>query len=91
MLEKELFDIEQGFWFGGKEHFLNYVDDQCLLAFPQAGEMHGVRSRAATATAPDRWRDLAMTDRHLLHSAEDMAIISYRADVTRYDGEPLRR
>lgn len=90
-LEKELFDIEQGFWLGGKEHFLDHVDDKCLLAFPQAGEMHGVHSRdqvAATATMPNRWRGLTMGDRHLLHGAEGAAIISYRADVTRADGEP---
>lgn len=90
-LGKELFDIEQGFWLAGKEHFLDHVDDHCLLAFPQAGEMHGVHSRAevaATATVSNRWRDLMMKDRHLLHGAENLAIISYRAEVTRADGEP---
>lgn len=53
----DVFRIEQGFWLGGKEHFLAHLDDQCLLAFPQAGEMHGIRSReaiAATATSSDR-------------------------------------
>lgn len=90
-LAKELYDIEQGFWLEGKEHFLAHVDDRCLLAFPQAGEMHGVHSRAevaATATTANRWRDLTMKDRHLLHDTEDFAIISYRAEVTRADGEP---
>jgi hypothetical protein len=90
-LEKELYDIEQGFWLDGKEYFLNHVDDQCLLAFPQAGEMHGVHSReevAATATNANRWRDLTMSGRQLLESGEDFAIISYRTDVTRADGQP---
>jgi len=90
-LEKELYDIEQGFWLDGKEHFLKHVDDHCLLAFPQAGEMHGVYSReevASTATSANRWRDLTMSDRQLLESSEDSAIISYRANVTRADGEP---
>ena len=90
-LGKELYDIEQGFWLAGKEHFLDHVDDKCLLAFPQAGEMHGVHSRAevaATATNPNRWRDLTMKDRQLLQSGDDFAIISYRAEVTRADGEP---
>ena len=53
--------------------------------------MHGVYSRtdvAATATTSNRWRDLAMTDRHLLHSADDVAIISHKAEVTRADGQP---
>lgn len=55
-----------------------------------------MRSReevAATATDINRWRDLTMSDRQLLESGEDFAIISYRADVTRADvtradGEP---
>lgn len=90
-LEDELFDIEHGFWLGGKDHFAEHVDDQCLLAFPQMGEMHGVHSReevAATATTSNRWRDLNVTDRHHLRVGEEVAIISYRADVTRADGHP---
>ena len=91
ILESELFDIEQGFWLSGKEHFLEYVDKECLLAFPQMGEMHGVFSRervAATATTSNRWRHLRLTERHILQPNEGTAIISYRADVTRADGEP---
>jgi hypothetical protein len=90
-IEKELYDIERGFWLEGKEHFLNHVDDQCLLAFPQAGEMHGVYSReevAATATVSNRWRDLTMKNRHLLREEDHFAIISYRAEVKRADGVP---
>jgi hypothetical protein len=90
-LGKELYDIEQGFWLEGKEHFLDHVDDRCLLAFPQAGEMHGVHSRAevaATATTANRWRELTMKDRQLLEAGDDFAIISYRAEVMRADGEP---
>ena len=89
-LESELYLIEEGFWLKGREHFLEHLDEHCLLAFPQAGEMHGVFERtdvAETATAPDRWRDLTMRNRHLLEAGE-VAIISYRADVTRSDGRP---
>jgi hypothetical protein len=88
---KELYQIEEGFWIKGKDHFLAHVDERCLLAFPQMGEMHGVHSRAevaATATAANRWRDLTMNDRQLLEVGEDFAMISYRAEVTRADGEP---
>ncbi len=91
-LEVELFAIEEGFWLQGRDHFLEHVDERCLLAFPQAGEMHGVRTRqevAATAsTQPGRWRDLNVSDRHLLRLADGAAVISYRADVLRFDGEP---
>ena len=53
--------------------------------------MHGVHSRqavASAATAPNRWRDLDMTNRHVLRPTADVAVISYGADVTREDGEP---
>ena len=53
--------------------------------------MHGVHSRAevaATATSANRWRDLTMKDRQLLEDGDDFAIVSYRAEVTRADGEP---
>jgi ketosteroid isomerase-like protein len=90
-LEEELFAIEEGFWLSGHAHFLEHVDAECVLAFPQMGEMHGIFSRAdvaASATTANRWRDLRISDRHLLRPDGDVAFISYHADVTRADGEP---
>lgn len=90
-LEQDLFTIEQGFWLSGKEHFSAHIDEKCMLAFPQAGELHGVRTRdevAATATDANRWRDLKISQRNLLQATENVAVISYRADVTRADGQP---
>ena len=90
-LEDDLYAIEEGFWLRGQSHFLAHVDEQCLLAFPQMGEMHGVHSRedvAATATMENRWRELTMNGRHLIQPADGIAIISYRADVKRADGLP---
>ena len=88
----ELFELEEGFWLGDQAFFREHLDDRCLLAFPQMGEMHGVKSRdevAATAsTQPGRWRDLKISNRQLVRPAEGVAIISYRADVKRLDGEP---
>lgn len=86
-----LFAIEQGFWLEGRDYFREHLDERCLLAFPQIGEMHGVRSReeiAATATAPGRWRDLKIASRHLARLSDGVAVISYRADAVRGDGEP---
>ena len=90
-LEDDLYTIEEGFWLAGEEHFLAHVDEQCLLVFPQAGETHGVHSRedvAATATPANRWRDLKISQRQFHEVTDDVVIISYRADVTRADGEP---
>lgn len=90
-LEDELYEIEEGFWLSGKDHFLSHLDERCMLVFPQAGELHGVQARedvAATASAPNRWRDLRISNRKFLEIAGDVAAISYRADVLRADGEP---
>ncbi|GAA4745515.1 hypothetical protein GCM10023264_08640 [Sphingomonas daechungensis] len=90
-LQEHLFDLKEGFWLSGEEHFLEHVDKECLLAFPQMGEMHGVFARehvAATAMNANRWRDLRLSGRHLLRVDDDVAIISYRADVTRADDQP---
>ncbi|RYD45608.1 MAG: hypothetical protein EOP63_00630 [Sphingomonadales bacterium] len=88
-LEEQLFEIERGFWSQGADYFAAHLDERCLLAFPQSGEMHGLFSRdevAATATSANRWRDLEMSDRQLLKLSNDVAMISYKADVTRADG-----
>jgi hypothetical protein len=93
VLEQDLFEIEQGFWLSGKEHFSAHLDDRCVIAFPQMGEMHGVKTReevAATATTSNRWRDVTMSGRSLLEPTENVAIISYRADVTRADGQAYK-
>jgi len=90
-LEDHLFQVEQEFWTGGKAEFLKNLDERCLLAFPQAGQMHGVFSKekiAQTAWTPNRWRDLEMSHRQLLRFSDSVAMISYRASVLRSDGEP---
>jgi hypothetical protein len=90
-LDGDLYRIEEGFWLAGEDHFLAHVDEHCLLVFPQTGEMHGIHSRedvAATATPSNRWRNLQFTHRQLLRATDDVVILSYRADVTRADGQP---
>ncbi len=103
-IEDELFAIEEGFWSGGEEGrsplppgqagcglFLAHVDERCLIAFPQMPDFQGVHSReevAATARQPNRWRGLKISNRSMVQPAEGVAILSYRADVTRADGEP---
>lgn len=89
-VQDDLYAIEEGFWLRGADHFRAHLDARCLLAFPQDGEMHGVFDRetiAATATPDNRWRDLTMDDRQWLELGE-ITVISYRAAVTRADGEP---
>jgi hypothetical protein len=89
--EHQLFAIEEGFWLKGEEHFLAHVDERCLLVFPTMPDFHGVHSReevAATAKYPNRWSDVTMSNRQLVHPGEDVALISYRVDATQADGKP---
>jgi hypothetical protein len=91
IVDDELFEIEKGFWLSGEEHFRKHLDEECLLAFPQQGEMHGLFSRdqvAASVAMPDRWRDLAMSDRYAKPLSDNATVISYRAIVRRSDGTP---
>lgn len=90
-LQDELFAIEEGFWLKAGDYFRAHVDERCLIAFPTMPDFHGVHSReevAATATTQNRWRDLKMSNRQLIQPTGDVAIISYRVDVTRPDGKP---
>lgn len=87
----DIFALEKGFWLAGEDHFRVHLDSECLMILPQAGQMQGIFARdyiAASASFPDRWRDLQMTARHLLSPTVGNALISYRADVTRGDGTP---
>jgi hypothetical protein len=90
-LQDDLFAIEQGFWLGDQAFFRDHVDDRCLLAFPTMPDFHGVHSReevAATASQPNRWRDLKMSSRAMVRPSDQVAIVSYRAEATRADGQP---
>ena len=91
-LPDRLLLLEEGFWLSDEAFFRDHVDDRGLLAFPQAGQMHGVFSRDEVAqsvsTVPGRWRDLRMTNSSLVQPTPDVAILSYRADVQRGDGAP---
>ena len=92
-LEDELLAIERGFWLDGEDFFLANVDEKCLLVFPQMGQMVGSFTReqvAATAQPTNRWRDLGISGTHLAALDSDVALLSYRADVTRFDGMPYR-
>ncbi|WP_260583992.1 hypothetical protein [Sphingopyxis sp. PET50] len=76
------FAIGQGFWLAGRVCFLDHVDHQCLLTFPQADVMHGVHSGAEVGATSSNWRrELTMRDRQLLHGAENLAIIGRGADL----------
>jgi hypothetical protein len=90
-LRDELFAIEKGFWTGGEQHFLDHVDERCMLVFPNnARGVHKRAEVAASARDPKRWSDLRIADAALHRPTDDAAFISYEARAKRESGEPYR-
>lgn len=87
-LERELLELDRGFWIGGEDYFLAHVDARCMLLF---AEMQGVHTReevAATARGGARWRDVRPSKVLVHQPAPDFALIGYEAKATRADGTP---
>jgi hypothetical protein len=85
-LQTELTRIEQGFWTGGEDYYLQHVDSDCLLAF---GQMAGVRGREELAkmTGQNRWRAVHMDSKGFVTPTPDTAILTYEACGIRASGE----
>lgn len=85
---RDLLAVERSLWTGGAEAYLEHLDRECLLAFP---EMGGVSSREAVAKqveAAPRWRDLEMEVEGVVRPTQKVAILTYRARAVRGDGDP---
>ena len=87
-LQDDLLAIDKGFWLDGEEFFLDHVDESCALVFTQMQGIYPRAEVAASAHDPKRWQDLKMNAAFVLQPADDIAFLSYRADVKRGDGVP---
>lgn len=84
----ELLELEREFWTGNQEFFAENADRECLVAFP---DMAGVMSNAeiaATASKPNRWRNLEMKLQGMVEPGNDIVMLTYEAKATRDNGEP---
>lgn len=89
-LRDDLLSVEEQLWTGGAETYLENLDDECLVAFT---EMAGVSTReqvAGTVEEGDRWRELELEVEDLLQPVERVAMLTYRADAVRANGDPYR-
>lgn len=86
--EKELLEIEKGFWALGEAYFKAHADKNCLVAFPEMAGAMSNADLAATAKNPNRWRDLRMDMKGMVEPGSDVVMLSYEAHATRENGEP---
>jgi hypothetical protein len=86
--EKDLLEIEKGFWTLGEAYFKAHVDKNCLVAFPDMAGAMSNADLAATAKNLNRWRDLRMDMKGMVEPGSDVVMLSYEAHATRESGEP---
>ncbi|MGN6305502.1 MAG: hypothetical protein ACTHNH_11840 [Mesorhizobium sp.] len=86
--EKELLEIEKGFWALGEAYFKAHADKECLVAFPEMAMAMSNADLAATAKNPNRWRDLSIDLKGMVEPGSDVVMLSYEAHATREGGEP---
>jgi hypothetical protein len=84
---QELLELEKGFWTGDSAYYQANVDVECLVAFPQMAQAMTNAELAATASKPNRWRDLAIKVRGMVEPGSDIVMLTYEAHATRENGE----
>ncbi|CDX62478.1 conserved hypothetical protein [Mesorhizobium plurifarium] len=85
---QELLELEKGFWTGDSAYYQANVDVECLVAFPQMAQAMTNAELAATASKPNRWRDLDIKLKGMVEPGSDIVMLTYQARATRENGEP---
>ncbi|AZO14967.1 hypothetical protein EJ069_09630 [Mesorhizobium sp. M2A.F.Ca.ET.043.05.1.1] len=85
--KQELLDIEKGFWTGDSAYYEANADVECLVAFPQMAKAMTNAELAATASKPNRWRDLDIKLKGMVEPGSDIVMLTYEARATRENGE----
>ncbi|RWB70148.1 MAG: hypothetical protein EOQ50_25335 [Mesorhizobium sp.] len=85
--KQELLDIEKGFWTGDSAYYEANADVECLVAFPQMAKAMTNSELAATASKPNRWRDLDIKLKGMVEPGSDIVMLTYEARATRENGE----
>lgn len=86
MNQKQLLDIEKGFWHEGADYYNNHITEDAVFVFPgmRLGKEDGV---AAADTAP-RWDSLDITETELVELSAEIAFLTYHATGQREGEEP---
>src|SRR5690606_37119381 len=86
--EKELLEIEKGFWTLGEAYFKAHADRECLVGVAGMAQAMSNADLAATAADSDRWRDLRIDLKGKVEPGSDVVMLTYEAHATRGDGQP---
>ena len=85
--KQELLDIENGFWTGDSTYYEANADTECLVAFPRMAKAMTNAELAATASKPNKWRDLDIKLKGMVEPGSDIVMLTYEARATRENGE----
>jgi len=85
--KQELLDLEKGFWTGDSAFYEANADTECLVAFPEMAKALTNAELAATASKPNRWRNLDIELKGMVEPGSDIVMLTYEARATRENGE----
>lgn len=90
MTDAEFWEVERKLWLGGPEAFRAWVAADCLMVFPEpAGILTGPAILDGLAAAP-RWQRVGFLSQTLRRGGDAVAVLAYRAEAARPEGEPYR-
>lgn len=82
-LEGHLLGIEQQFWRGDVEFYLEMLTPEALMVFPQpVGVMTTAEAIRSVGTS-QRWLEVALEDARVVRLADDVALVTYTARAMR--------
>ena len=83
MADDGLWKTEEGLWTGGVEAYEEYLDVDCIMAFPPPVGIMRRKSILDSISKASRWTAVEMVDRQLSRPREDIAVLGYRARAKR--------
>jgi Domain of unknown function (DUF4440) len=86
-VQTELLALERRFWTGDADFYRRNLDEECLTAFSATGRVASKEQIAASVGTEQRWRRLKIELHGLVAPTPEFAIVTYRADATRQNGE----
>jgi hypothetical protein len=84
-LQHELHALEEAFWTGGPEAYLNHCDEKCLVVFPGMATVM-LREQIAQTAKKGRWRRITIKPMGIVTPTDATAVIGYECDAEREDG-----
>ncbi len=62
-LERDLLNLEKGFWTEGGDYYCEHVDEECLLAFTDMAGVHSNEETARMNPGAGNWRNVRLDEK----------------------------